>query len=168
MVAGLRIDIPREQLADFCKRWKIIELAVFGSVLRDDFRPDSDVDVLVTFADGARWSLFDIVDMEDQLKELFGREVDLSERCEWRRAKITFAAGASSSRRGRSMSRDDAFLLDVLIAARKIVRNTDGSSLDEFIGNELLQDAVMRQIQIIGEAAGRISQRCAKRIRISR
>jgi hypothetical protein len=80
MVAGLRIDIPEEQIADFCRRWKITELAVFGSVLRDDFRPDSDVDVLVTFAEDAGWSLFDIVHMEDELKEVLGRDVDLSER----------------------------------------------------------------------------------------
>jgi uncharacterized protein with HEPN domain len=60
------------------------------------------------------------------------------------------------------MSRDDAFLLDILIAARKIVRYTDGSSLEEFTKNELLQDAVMRQIQIIGEAASRIFARDAR------
>jgi predicted nucleotidyltransferase len=77
-IAG--IEIPEGKLADFCRRWKISELALYGSVLRDDFRPDSDVDVLVTFEDGARWTLFDFVNMEDELKALFGREVDLSER----------------------------------------------------------------------------------------
>jgi uncharacterized protein with HEPN domain len=55
------------------------------------------------------------------------------------------------------MSRDDAFLLDILLAARKAVRYTDGSSLEEFIADQLLQDAVMRQIQIMGEAASRIT-----------
>ncbi len=75
-----RIEIPEDRIADFCRRWKINELALFGSVLRDDFRPDSDVDVLVTFAEDARWTLFDIVHMEDELEALFGREVDLSER----------------------------------------------------------------------------------------
>ncbi len=74
------IDIPRDQIADFCRRWKIAELALFGSVLRDDFRPDSDVDVLVTFAADAQWSLFDHVDMEDELKEILGRPVDLVNR----------------------------------------------------------------------------------------
>jgi uncharacterized protein len=76
----LMIDIPRDQIADFCRRWKIAELALFGSVLRDDFRPDSDVDVLVTFAADAQWSLFDHVDMEDELKEILGRPVDLVNR----------------------------------------------------------------------------------------
>jgi hypothetical protein len=80
MVTIAKMQIPEEKIADFCRRWKIREFALFGSVLRDDFGPDSDVDVLVTFAEDARWSLFDIVRMEDELKELLGREVDLSER----------------------------------------------------------------------------------------
>jgi len=76
----LNIDIPKENIAEFCKKWKIVELSLFGSVLRDDFRPDSDVDVLVTFAPEARYSLFDIVHMQDELKEILGRNVDLVER----------------------------------------------------------------------------------------
>jgi predicted nucleotidyltransferase len=63
-----RIVIPKERIADFCRRWKITELALFGSVLREDFRADSDVDVLVTFAPDATWSPFDHVDMEDELE----------------------------------------------------------------------------------------------------
>jgi len=75
-----RIPIDRKKVADFCRRWKITEFALFGSVLRDDFRPDSDVDVLVTFAPDAEWSLFDDVDMEEELSAIFGRKVDLVSR----------------------------------------------------------------------------------------
>ena len=75
-----RISIDREKIAEFCRRWKITEFALFGSVLRDDFRPDSDVDVLVTFAPDTRYSLFDLVHVQDELKQIFGREVDLVER----------------------------------------------------------------------------------------
>ncbi len=75
-----RIPIDRNKIAEFCRRWKITEFALFGSVLRDDFRPESDVDVLVTFAPETRYSLFDLVHMQDELKEIFGREVDLVER----------------------------------------------------------------------------------------
>ncbi len=75
-----KLDIDRERIAAFCEKWKITELALFGSVLRDDFGPDSDVDVLVTFAEDAEWSLFDIVTMQDELKEALGREVDLVEK----------------------------------------------------------------------------------------
>ena len=75
-----RIAIPKEKIADFCRRWQITEFALFGSVLRDDFGPDSDIDVLVTFEENARWSLFDLVTMQDELEALFGRSVDLGER----------------------------------------------------------------------------------------
>ncbi|MBI5901953.1 MAG: nucleotidyltransferase domain-containing protein [Deltaproteobacteria bacterium] len=57
------IDIPKEKIAEFCKKWQVREFALFGSVLRDDFRPDSDIDVLVTFDEEARHSLFDLVHM---------------------------------------------------------------------------------------------------------
>lgn len=76
----LGIDIPQQKVADFCQRWKIIEFALFGSVLREDFHSESDVDVLVTFAPNAAWTLFDHVDMQDELSRLFGRKVDLVSR----------------------------------------------------------------------------------------
>ena len=75
-----RIAIPADGIAAFCERWQVTELALFGSVLRDDFRPDSDIDVLVAFSEEARHTLFDMVHMEEELKALFGREVDLTER----------------------------------------------------------------------------------------
>jgi len=75
-----RINIPKDKIAEFCHRWKITEFALFGSVLRDDFRPDSDIDVLVTFAADAPWSLFDLGAMSAELKEMLGREVDLVEK----------------------------------------------------------------------------------------
>ncbi len=76
----VRVSIPRRKLAEFCKRWKITELAFFGSVLRDDFRPSSDIDLLVSFSPRAKISLFDLIRMQNELKEIFGREVDLVER----------------------------------------------------------------------------------------
>jgi uncharacterized protein len=80
MIASPKIPLPDLAIEDFCRRWRISELALFGSVLRDDFRPDSDVDVLVTFAPGAHWSLFDMVRMQKELEAVLGREVDLVER----------------------------------------------------------------------------------------
>jgi hypothetical protein len=75
-----RIPVSRERIADFCRRWHVAELALFGSVLTDEFRPDSDVDVLVTFAEDAPVSLFGFVEMQDELGALLGREVDLVEK----------------------------------------------------------------------------------------
>ena len=70
------IAIDKLAIADFCRKWHVTELALFGSVLRDDFRPDSDVDVLVTFEEG--FSLgWGIVTMEDELSAMVGRKVDL-------------------------------------------------------------------------------------------
>ncbi len=71
------IPIDRAKIADFCRRWKITEFALFGSVLRPDFRPDSDVDILVTFAADADWGLLDHAKMEDELTGILGRPVDL-------------------------------------------------------------------------------------------
>ena len=75
-----RINFSIHQVVEFCKRWQVTEFSLFGSVLRDDFRPDSDVDVLVSFNPTAPWSLFDLVTMQDELQKIFGRTVDLVER----------------------------------------------------------------------------------------
>jgi predicted nucleotidyltransferase len=77
---GANIPLDRTQIIAFCQRWKITELAFFGSVLRDDFHPESDVDVLVSFAPEAAWSLFDHVAMEEELSAMLSRKVDLISR----------------------------------------------------------------------------------------
>ncbi len=76
----LRIDFSREALEAFCRRWRIQELSIFGSALREDFRPGSDVDVLVVFEPGATWSFRDWLQMIRELEAIFGRKVDLVER----------------------------------------------------------------------------------------
>ncbi len=73
----LRIDVPRDKLADFCRRHHIRRLAFFGSVLRDDFTPDSDIDVLVEFQAGSTPG-FAFAGMQDELSEILGRRVDLN------------------------------------------------------------------------------------------
>lgn len=79
-MAPATLAISQEQIAVFCQRWKVAELDLFGSVLRPDFRPDSDVDVLVTFTPDAAWGLFDLVRMEEELTAILGRKADLVER----------------------------------------------------------------------------------------
>jgi len=69
--------IPMNEITKFCQRWKIRELALFGSALRDDFGPDSDLDILVTFAADAEWGLFDHIKMQQELQALLQRSVDL-------------------------------------------------------------------------------------------
>jgi len=80
MASHTRIPIDSAVLEQFCTRWKIARLELFGSMLRGDFRPDSDVDLLVTFAPDAQWGLFDHARMEREISELLGRKTELVSR----------------------------------------------------------------------------------------
>lgn len=72
-----QFTIPLERIHAFCQRWGIREFALFGSVLREDFRNDSDIDVMVQFRQGTRYSLLKLVEMSDELEAILGRKVDL-------------------------------------------------------------------------------------------
>ncbi len=74
------ITISQDLIAAFCQRWGIRELALFGSVLRDDFSHESDIDVLVAFEPGTKHTIGDLMAMEDELETIFGRKVDLGTR----------------------------------------------------------------------------------------
>jgi predicted nucleotidyltransferase len=76
----LSLDALNEQIAAFCRRWKVSEFSLFGSALREDFRSDSDVDVLIAFLPDAGWSLLDHAQMKQELEIILGREVDLISR----------------------------------------------------------------------------------------
>lgn len=78
-MAEIQIEIPKEEITAFCKRNHIRKFSLFGSVLRDDFRQESDIDVLVEFDPDAKISLFDWIHMEEDLASLLGRKVDLIE-----------------------------------------------------------------------------------------
>jgi predicted nucleotidyltransferase len=80
MSGQIQIEIPREQVAEFCRRHHIRKLSLFGSVLRDDFGPESDIDVLVEFEPEAMITIQDIIQMEEELTALLGRKVDLVDR----------------------------------------------------------------------------------------
>ena len=98
-----KFRIPRKRIAAFCQRWSITEFSLFGSALRDDFRPDSDVDVLVSIDPKARIGLFEFAEMVIELEDMFKRPVDFVEkeglRNPYRRseilstAKVVYAAG---------------------------------------------------------------------------
>jgi len=72
------IQLPQEAIGDLCRRYHIRRLALFGSVLRDDFRPDSDVDILYDFDPDAHMTLLDVVTLQEELQNLLGRPVDLA------------------------------------------------------------------------------------------
>jgi hypothetical protein len=76
-----RIALPRRRIEDFCRKWGVVRMELFGSVLRSDFSSErSDVDVLVTLSPGRKYTMIDIIRMEDELSEIFGRKVELTER----------------------------------------------------------------------------------------
>ncbi len=77
-MSQVQIEVPQERVEAFCHKWKVKELALFGSVITDDFRPDSDVDVLVDFSDDATWKLWEWDDMVRDLEAIFQRPVDLA------------------------------------------------------------------------------------------
>ncbi len=87
-----QVQLDKEALAAICRKWQVRELSLFGSALRDDFGPESDLDFLVSFEAGARLDLFDLIEMREELAQTFGRPVDLVEkealRNPWRRREI--------------------------------------------------------------------------------
>ena len=76
----IRVEVSKDKTHDICLKWKVTELALFGSVLREDFRSSSDIDVLVSFEAAAWWSLMAMVEIQDELEKILGRKVDLVER----------------------------------------------------------------------------------------
>jgi hypothetical protein len=89
---SLQVELDRGALKDFCHRWHVRELSIFGSALREDFGPESDLDFLVSFEPGAPWSLFDLMEMKEDLETRLGHAVDLVEkeaiRNPWRKRDI--------------------------------------------------------------------------------
>lgn len=78
MNQNLPIEISLHKVRDFCLKWKIKEFALFGSILRDDFNPiESDIDILVSFINGNNISLFDMIEMKEELENLYQRKVDI-------------------------------------------------------------------------------------------
>jgi predicted nucleotidyltransferase len=80
MVANAKIDLPMERIAEFCRRFGVEEFSLFGSVLRDDFGPESDVDVMLKFAPGRGFTFENTPEIQDELESIFGRRVDVIEK----------------------------------------------------------------------------------------
>ena len=76
----IQVEIPKKEISAFCDKWKVVEFAFFGSVLREDFDKNSDIDVLVTFDINNQISLFDLAQMQFELQVLFNRTVDIIEK----------------------------------------------------------------------------------------
>ena len=152
-----QINLPKEEIAKFCKKWGICEFSFFGSVLTDDFRPDSDIDVLVAFEDDSKHTLFDLVHIEDELKQIFGREVDLLTRQGVERSRNYIRRKSILSSLEQPISRDMAYLLDILLAAKDARDFTAGLEKDAFLSDRKCQCAVTYCLEVIAEAVKRLS-----------
>jgi len=75
-----KVHLDHDALAEFCHKWRVRELSLFGSALRDDFNSQSDLDFLISFDPAATWSLWDLVTMRDELMAITGHDVDLIEK----------------------------------------------------------------------------------------
>ena len=83
-MSTVQITLPRKKINEFCRRWNVVEFSLFGSALRADFKPHSDIDVLVTFAPKSQIGLFEIAQMQIELEGVFKRPVDLVEKASLR------------------------------------------------------------------------------------
>jgi hypothetical protein len=154
-----RLDVAPEALDEFPRKWRITELEVFGSVLRDDFRLDSDVDFLVSFAPDAKWSLLEYVAMEEELAELVRRPVDIIERRAVESSENYVRRRHILNQVRSTPPSDDAELLDILLSARRAFGYVEGVGRSDFAENVLLQDALLRCLGIIGLATRKLSNR---------
>lgn len=171
-----RLNVDLDAIAKFCQKWQIDEFALFGSVLRDDFRPDSDIDVLIVFAPSRSWGWSDRGDMQSEIETLLGRKVDLTQkdllknpfsrkeilrthRIIYPLEKAEPITIAIANPQMQENVRNNAALLDIVQAIQRIQRFTNGISFEDYLENELLQNAVERNLEIIGEAVrGRLTE----------
>jgi uncharacterized protein with HEPN domain/predicted nucleotidyltransferase len=169
-----RLKVSLAEIASFCDRWQISEFSLFGSVLREDFRPDSDIDVLVTFAPDSSWNFFEILQAKQELETLLGREVDLTQKKglvnPFSREEIlkTYRviyppepANSLEITKADKMNQDNvrnaAAILDIVQAINRIQRFTNSFDFEDYLDNDLVQNAVERNFEIIGEAVRRIT-----------
>jgi len=174
MVLSQRLKASQADVAAFCQRWHVKELSLFGSVIRDDFRSDSDVDVLVVFDPFNKPDLFGRMQAERELADLFGRAVDLTEkrllknsfsrleilqthRIIYPSEQANFTTLIEAESRMTNDVRNNAALLDMVGAMRSLQSITKGYTFDNYIDNELLRLGVERALEILGEAANRLT-----------
>jgi len=168
MVVRDRILITDEQLAGLCRRYHVQALALYGSVLREDFRDDSDIDVLVEFDPDARISLFDLSGLQRELVDAFCRDVDLVERRsvhrlirdavleEARTIWPDWQAGRISA--ARPFRREWLHLHVMLEAADDLAEMLEGEQRGVFMANRLLMSAVIVPLRRIGAIADRLPE----------
>nr|WP_242028537.1 HepT-like ribonuclease domain-containing protein [Pseudanabaena sp. FACHB-2040] len=166
-----------QQIQSFCQRWQVQQLALFGSVLREDFRPDSDLDVLVTFSSQAHPTLVTLAAMAEELEALVHRRIDLVDRASvenspnWIRRQailetatvlyadpaVKFLASAPSKAMADRTTRDSAALLDIDQFSRTVLQIAQDLARPALDTDVVTRSAILYQVAILGEAVKRLS-----------
>lgn len=153
----MHVEVPQEQIEAFCRKWKIRELALFGSVIREDFGPDSDVDVLVRYHPGHGHTLFDHVQIEEELAALVARKVDLIQRDAVTNPFVRWNMLTSEQRVHGPKDRDLGYLWDLRATAHDARRIFSKTTLDEVRRVQLVQLALQRLVDLVRRTTARLS-----------
>ncbi|MGC1306479.1 MAG: HepT-like ribonuclease domain-containing protein [Phormidesmis sp.] len=173
VVLSDRLKTSEAAIIDFCQRWHIQALALFGSVIRDDFNDDSDIDVLVVFKPTRSQDVFARTRMQNELAQLFGRDVDLTEKRlinnPFSKAEIlrthriiyppelaNFTHIVEAEKAVTDSTRNNAALLDMVRAMKAIATFVQHKTFEDYLNDLLFRSAVERQLEILGEAANRL------------
>ena len=151
-----RIDFDRERLTAFCEKWKITEFQFVGSVVREDFRPDSDVDVMVLFAPDSPFKIWDFGKAEDELREIFGRKTDLIDRKAVEQSK-NYIRKRLLLNGDRRYTKDQARLCDVLQLLERLPRYLCDKTPEQLQDDDLLLCATQQEILWIERMTRRVS-----------
>lgn len=169
-----RLQTSKTEIAAFCERWHIEELSLFGSVVRTDFDPHSDIDVLVVFDPDAERAMFTRIHSEDELADLFGRPVDLTEKrllenpfsrleiLQTRRIiypfnRANFTALIEANERMTDVVRNNAALLSMIDSLQALQDFTTGKTFNNYLDDRFFRSAVERELEIVGKAANRLT-----------
>jgi len=154
-IANPYIAIPEETIRAFCKKWKIHSFSFYGSIMRDDFRPDSDIDIMIDFSPDDRISSLNMGVMQEELEALFSRVVDLVERKSIEQSENYIRRKGILSGKPPVL-RQMSYLLDMLISARNILKITENSSAEMFDRDEMLFHAISYHCRWLAVSAQRV------------
>jgi predicted nucleotidyltransferase/uncharacterized protein with HEPN domain len=154
-VANRHLSLPEDTIRAFCRKWNIRAFRFYGSIMRDDFRPDSDIDILVEFSPDAKPSFFDLGSMQEELEAILCRKVDLADRQSVDRIENYIRRKGMLSGKPPVL-RQMSYLLDMLICARAIVKIA-GNNMPEIIdSDEIAFHALSYNVRWLTVSAGRV------------
>ncbi|MFA7695452.1 MAG: nucleotidyltransferase domain-containing protein [Methanoregula sp.] len=154
-IANRHMAIPKETIRAFCKKWNIHSFSFYGSIMRDDFRPDSDIDVMIEFSPDDRTSLPDMSTMQEELEAFFSRKVDLVDRKSIEQSENYIRRKGILSGKPPVL-RQMSYLLDMLISAKNLRKITGNSSAEMSDRDEMLFHAISYHCRWLAVSAQRV------------